>query len=83
MRLSSIGTSELLLSLPLQIFSVFLFGSNRQRRQNATMGRLELRVDRIGKELGVDPNVILETSHGRRSIDTFAVLDPSKANWEC
>ena len=38
---------------------------------------------RIGKELGVDPDVILETSHGRRSIDTFAELDPSKANWAC
>lgn len=38
---------------------------------------------RIGKELGVDPEVILKTSHGRRSIDTLREYDPSKANWEC
>ena len=38
---------------------------------------------RLGKELGVDPNVILQTSHGRRSIDTLAVYDQNKANWEC
>lgn len=34
-------------------------------------------------EMGVDPEVILATSHGRRSIDTFKEFDPSKANWEC
>ena len=38
---------------------------------------------RMGKELGVDPNVIMATSHGRRSIDTLQQYDPSKANWEC
>lgn len=37
---------------------------------------------KIGKELGVDPAVILQSSHGRRSIDTFQLYDPSKANWE-
>ncbi|TAQ84180.1 hypothetical protein B7494_g7496 [Chlorociboria aeruginascens] len=36
----------------------------------------------VGKELGIDPNVILETSHGRRSIDVLRVIDPEKANWE-
>ncbi|KAK4150141.1 glycerol-3-phosphate phosphatase [Chaetomidium leptoderma] len=36
----------------------------------------------VGKEIGVDPQVILETSHGRRSIDTLRVLAPEKANWE-
>ncbi|EXJ92635.1 glycerol 3-phosphatase 1 [Capronia epimyces CBS 606.96] len=35
-----------------------------------------------GELMGVDPNVILATSHGRRSIDTFKIYDPSKANWE-
>ncbi|TLD34627.1 HAD-like protein [Venturia nashicola] len=34
----------------------------------------------IGKELGVDPEVILATSHGRRSIDVLKEYDPSKAN---
>ncbi|EKD15745.1 haloacid dehalogenase-like hydrolase [Drepanopeziza brunnea f. sp. 'multigermtubi' MB_m1] len=38
--------------------------------------------DIIGKEIGVDPAVILETSHGRRSIDTLKVLSPERANWE-
>lgn len=38
---------------------------------------------RIGKELGIDPNVVLQSSHGRRSIDTLKLYDPSKANWEC
>ncbi|KAJ9625332.1 uncharacterized protein PV06_07564 [Exophiala oligosperma] len=33
-------------------------------------------------EMGVDPEVILANSHGRRSIDTFMEFDPSKANWE-
>ncbi|KAN0117196.1 glycerol-3-phosphate phosphatase-like protein [Hyaloscypha variabilis] len=36
----------------------------------------------IGKEIGVDPNVILQTSHGRRSIDVLKILSPEKANWE-
>lgn len=37
---------------------------------------------RLGKEMGVDPNVILATSHGRRSIDVLKLYDPSKANNE-
>ncbi|PKY07585.1 putative glycerol-3-phosphate phosphatase [Aspergillus campestris IBT 28561] len=37
---------------------------------------------KIGKELGVDPQTILATSHGRRSIDTMQLYDKSKANWE-
>ncbi|EAU38895.1 hypothetical protein ATEG_00249 [Aspergillus terreus NIH2624] len=37
---------------------------------------------KVGAELGVDPNVILATSHGRRSIDTIQLYDPSKANWD-
>ena len=40
-------------------------------------------IHRLGKELGVDPNVILATSHGRRSIDVLKLYDPNKANWEC
>lgn len=37
----------------------------------------------IGKEIGVDPKVILETSHGRRSIDTLKELGRHDlANWE-
>ncbi|KFY96951.1 hypothetical protein V500_02244 [Pseudogymnoascus sp. VKM F-4518 (FW-2643)] len=36
----------------------------------------------IGKEIGVDPNVILQTSHGRRSIDVLKLLSPEKANWD-
>ena len=31
----------------------------------------------------MDPEVILETSHGRRSIDTIRLYDPSKATWDC
>lgn len=37
----------------------------------------------MGKEIGVAPEVILETSHGRRSIDILKILAPEKANWEC
>ncbi len=44
---------------------------------------LTLTLLRIGKELGIEPDVILATSHGRRSIDVLEVLDPSKANWDC
>ncbi|RYP53455.1 hypothetical protein DL768_001600 [Monosporascus sp. mg162] len=36
----------------------------------------------VGKEIGTDPEVILQTSHGRRSIDTLRLLCPEKANWE-
>jgi len=37
----------------------------------------------IGKDIGVDPETILQTSHGRRSIDVLKILAPEKANWEC
>jgi len=37
---------------------------------------------RLGGELGVDPNTILATSHGRRSIDVLKMYDEKKANWE-
>jgi hypothetical protein len=40
-------------------------------------------VHSIGKEIGVDPDVILQTSHGRRSIDILKIVSPDKANWEC
>ena len=38
---------------------------------------------RIGKDLVVDPDLILQSSHGRRSIDTFQLYDARKANWQC
>lgn len=38
---------------------------------------------RIGREIGVDPEVILATSHGRRSIDVLQIYEPKLANWEC
>ncbi|ORY13735.1 HAD-like domain-containing protein [Clohesyomyces aquaticus] len=37
---------------------------------------------RIGNEIGVDPDVILATSHGRRSIDVLQIYEPKLANWE-
>lgn len=37
---------------------------------------------RLGGELGVDPNTILATSHGRRSIDVLKMYDEKKANWD-
>jgi glycerol-1-phosphatase len=37
---------------------------------------------RLGGELGVDPNTILATSHGRRSIDVLKMYDEQKANWD-
>ncbi|OQE94876.1 hypothetical protein PENNAL_c0003G09961 [Penicillium nalgiovense] len=37
---------------------------------------------KIGDELGVDPKVILATSHGRRSIDVMGLYDQTKANWD-
>ncbi|CZT16783.1 probable glycerol-3-phosphate phosphatase (glycerol-1-phosphatase) [Ramularia collo-cygni] len=36
----------------------------------------------IGREIGVPGDEILETSHGRRSIDVLAILAPHLANWE-
>ena len=40
-------------------------------------------VHRIGNEYGIDPNAILATSHGRRSIDVFQQIDPARATWDC
>ncbi|KAF2266873.1 2-deoxyglucose-6-phosphate phosphatase 2 [Lojkania enalia] len=37
---------------------------------------------RIGREIGVDPEVILATSHGRRSIDVLQIYEPKLANWD-
>nr|POE71437.1 glycerol-1-phosphate phosphohydrolase 2 [Quercus suber] len=36
----------------------------------------------LGAEIGVPGPTILETSHGRRSIDVLALLAPEKATWE-
>ncbi|KAL8652239.1 MAG: hypothetical protein Q9210_002798 [Variospora velana] len=36
----------------------------------------------ISTELGVDHRVLLNSSRGRRSIDTIRLHDPSKATWE-
>lgn len=36
----------------------------------------------LGEEIGVPGSTILETSHGRRSIDVLSILAPEKANWE-
>ncbi|EEH21124.2 hypothetical protein PABG_03355 [Paracoccidioides brasiliensis Pb03] len=37
---------------------------------------------RLGSELNLDPETILKTSHGRRSIDVLKIIAPHKANWE-
>ncbi|KAF2842429.1 glycerol-3-phosphate phosphatase-like protein [Patellaria atrata CBS 101060] len=37
---------------------------------------------RIGNQIGIDPDVILATSHGRRSIDVLGLHDPKLANWD-
>lgn len=37
---------------------------------------------KLGKEIGVPGEKILETSHGRRSIDVLSILAPEKATWE-
>ncbi|KAI9851798.1 MAG: hypothetical protein M1838_002656 [Thelocarpon superellum] len=37
---------------------------------------------KIARELQVDPEVILATSHGRRSIDTLRLYDTERATWE-
>lgn len=33
--------------------------------------------------LTISSTVILETSHGRRSIDVLKILSPERANWDC
>jgi glycerol 3-phosphatase-1 len=37
----------------------------------------------IAEELNMDPELILATCHGRRTIDTLRMLCPEKASWEC
>ncbi|KAF2763711.1 HAD-like protein [Teratosphaeria nubilosa] len=36
----------------------------------------------LGHEIGIPGSKILETSHGRRSIDVLKILAPEKATWE-
>ncbi|KAF2484415.1 HAD-like domain-containing protein [Neohortaea acidophila] len=36
----------------------------------------------LGKEIGVDPNYILQTSHGRRTIEVLGIHAPQLANWD-
>ena len=36
----------------------------------------------LGKEVGVDGDYILETSHGRRTVDVLAVHAPHLSNWD-
>lgn len=43
---------------------------------------IEMHWATIGKEIGVNPELILRTSHGRRSIDTLKIHCPEKANME-
>lgn len=38
--------------------------------------------ERVGALYGIDPRQILATSHGRRSIDVFQTIDPSRATWD-
>ena len=38
---------------------------------------------RVAAEIGVDPEIVLQTCHGRRTIDTLKALCPEKANLEC
>jgi hypothetical protein len=45
--------------------------------------RLTVNATSIGHDIGLDPEVILATSHGRRSIDVLKDLSPEKANWDC
>ncbi|KZL73878.1 glycerol-3-phosphate phosphatase [Colletotrichum tofieldiae] len=36
----------------------------------------------VGKQIGVDPGLILETSHGRRSMDVLKIVAPDFATWD-
>jgi hypothetical protein len=45
--------------------------------------RLTVNPTSIGHDIGMDPEEILATSHGRRSIDVLKDLSPEKANWDC
>ena len=47
------------------------------------MNAVTLIICRIGAEIGVDPKIVLQTSHGRRTIDTLRALCPEKATLEC
>ncbi|PPJ53332.1 hypothetical protein CBER1_00920 [Cercospora berteroae] len=43
---------------------------------------IEQHWQQLGREIGVPGDEILQTSHGRRSIDVLAILAPERANWE-
>ena len=44
---------------------------------------MTLTVCRVGAEIGVDPKIVLHTSHGRRTVDTLKALCPEEANLGC
>lgn len=50
---------------------------------NPLLGAVALTGGSVGAEIGVDPEVILQTAHGRRTIDTLKIVCPEKANWKC
>lgn len=38
---------------------------------------------RLAGEIGIDYETMINTAHGRRSIDTLKIVAPDRANWEC
>lgn len=55
----------------------------RTQRDGGKSEAVRLTLHRIGTELGLNPEEILKTSHGRRSIDIFKIVAPHKATWDC
>ncbi|RDL42256.1 Uncharacterized protein BP5553_02235 [Venustampulla echinocandica] len=76
------GSSSPTFSLPPQraVFAGLLFDMDGTIIDSTSA--VEKHWHTIGEELGEDPNVILQTSHGRRSIDVLKLLRPEKATWE-
>lgn len=43
---------------------------------------MEAHWERFGNAHGIEPALILATSHGRRTIDVLQMYAPEKATWE-
>ncbi|OAA61284.1 glycerol-3-phosphate phosphatase [Niveomyces insectorum RCEF 264] len=66
---------------PIQVtFDGFLFDMDGTIIDST--GVVEKHWTHVGEEIGVDPEVILLSAHGRRSIDILKIVCPEKANWE-
>ncbi|ENH70931.1 (DL)-glycerol-3-phosphatase 2 [Fusarium oxysporum f. sp. cubense race 1] len=56
--------------------------SSTQQKRSSSIGQSKRSLETVGKRINVNPRVILEMSHGRRSLDVLQVIAPDFATWD-